>query len=298
MLIVVLTASRHESLHRLLVSLSVAEYGDATVDLQINIDMHARLSPSALALADLCLKVATGFEWSQGRKIVSRRLGHAGLSQAWFEVPFQNEGCDFISILEDDMQVSPKFFTIFMLLLDRGAFDSQDVTGFCLHPNDWEVHVPRRCDTHFSRILYESPEPCNWGPIWKYQEWRNFVDWVFTMKVDGNLPYVPDDISYNFNKYLDDGKDVQSSWVWRYNYDSSKKQVRYSCFTCLKWKEVYLAINHKEPGEHFKTKLDLQNDPHLLEFDRNLMSYLLHEKDHLCPIPFDTYVNGAKSMRG
>lgn len=63
-------------------------------------------------------------------------------------------------------------------------------------------------------------------------------------------------------------------------------------------KEVYLSINHKEPGEHFKSKLDLQNDPALLDFDiSNVLKELQHD-GYTDPFPFSSYTRGGKSMRG
>ncbi len=301
LLIVVLTATRHRSLDRLLSSLSSNDYGCCVVDIQINVDM-SQLSPGATYNLDehqRCLDVATRLHWPSGRKTIFRRLRHAGLSQSWFEATYNVEGFEYISIIEDDMQVSPSFFPVFAALHEHGTFAHTSVSAFCLHPSDWEVNVKVTCGDHeFSKILYESPEPCNWGPIWKYSAWREYLDWVFSMKESGYLPYVPENVSYNFNKYLRDGKDVQSSWVWRYNYDQGRRQVRYSFVKCLRSEEIFLAINHKEPGEHFKAKLDLQNDPALLNFDLHSTLKVLKRDSSFTPHPFHGYEKGRKSMRG
>ena len=301
MLIVVLTATRHRSLDRLLASLSSNDYGCCVVDIQINVDMPQPLPGATFDLDDhrRCLDVATRLHWPNGRHTVFRRLRNVGLSQSWFEATYSSEGYDYISIVEDDMQVSPSFFEVFATLHEHGTFARRSVSAFCLHPSDWEVKVDISCGKHeFSKILYESPEPCNWGPIWKYSAWREYVDWVFSMKESGHLPYVPESVSYNFNKYLRDGKDVQSSWVWRYNYDHGMRQVRYSFAKCLRTSEIFLAVNHKEPGQHFKAKLDLQNDPALLSFDLGTTLEVLTRQYSLVPYPFSKYEKGAKSMRG
>ncbi len=296
LLIVILTGSRDKSLLRLLSSLSAANYEDhCIVDLQINVDMPRGLTSNS---ANACVLVATGFRWSHGRKTVFRRLAPAGLSQSWFEVPFDSQDYEYLSILEDDMQVSPHFLDFFSLVDRQGALRNAAITGFCLHPGDWEVYVPRTCTSElFSKILYESPEPCNWGPIWKYSEWRKFISWVFEMKSTGELPIVSEEISYNFNKYVETGMDVQSSWVWRYNHENARKQIRYSFSKCLQQEEVFLSINHKEPGEHFKAKVELNNTPSLLYFDTGNVFRLLEEEAHT-PFKFSKYMTNAKSLRG
>ena len=140
------------------------------------------------------------------------------------------------------------------------------VTALCLHPNDWDVRLKPNCSSMYSKHLYLSPEPCNWGPVWKTSEWLVYVQWVTKMKLGGSLPLVPADVSFEYNDYIISGLDVQSSWLWRYNYDFGKVQVRYSFSRCGD-EELFLVINHKERGEHFDRKMDLQNDPGLLQFD-------------------------------
>ena len=300
LLILVLTSTRHLSLKRLLESLSSTEFGCARVDLQINIDISASLNTTTFQANQRCTEVALQQKWTHGSKSIFRRLRHAGLSHSWFEGAYTTDH-EYLSILEDDMQVSRHFYTIFSLLHKNNVFSSSAVTAFCLHPNDWEVKVEPICTrSDYSKHLYLSPEPCNWGPIWKSEEWRKYLDWVFVTKSQQKLPYVQDEIAYEFNTYIRVGKDVQSSWVWRYNYDFNKLQIRYSFSKCTgkKGKEKYLAINHKEPGEHFKKKLDFHNDPRLLEFSirKAIRDILSGGKTE--PMPFPGYAVNAKSLRG
>jgi len=245
--------------------------------------------------------IATNFDWVHGRKAVIRRTRHAGLSLSWFEIPL-SANAEYVAILEDDMEVSSSFYMAFNYFHRSGSFAQTQTTAFCLHPGDWEVDVPKSCRREYSPFLYESPEPCNWGPIWKVSEWRKYADWVMLLKAQKKLPLVPNDISYNYNKYLDEGKDVQSSWVWRYNYEVGKRQIRYSFTICGNWAsmrlEPYLAINHKEPGEHFMAKLNLQNDPSLLTFDYQEFLQLLEQQGSAIPQPFHDYPKGKKSMHG
>lgn len=290
MLIVVLTYNRDLALKRLLKSLYSAHYGDARIDIHINVDVHTTTAASTDAQLR-CLRVATGFSWPHGKKTVNHRFRHAGLSLSWFESAYSDDS-EFIAIFEDDMEVSLHFYQAFRLLLDSGSLSGDAVTGFCLHPGDWDVRVARSCDgVSYSKYLYLSPEPCNWGPIWKQRHWREYLDWVFEMKTSGMLPFVPSEVAFEYNSFLKEGKDVQSSWVWRYNFDFKKYNLRYSFAFCSSvGGEKYLAINHKEPGEHFSKKMDIQNERGLLRFDPSYFSDKLSSGPNgFKPQPFPGY---------
>jgi len=286
LLVVVLTYSRDSSLKRLLQSLSLAEYGCAKVDLQIMIDVAKETDSNTLQTQGRCVQVAAAHNWLHGSKTVNRRMHHAGLSRSWFESTYDGNQ-DYVAIFEDDMEVSKHFYTMFRIFDERGAFSGEDVTAFCLHPNDWDVRVDRPCES----TLYLSPEPCNWGPIWKREAWQKYLDWVINLKDSGSLPYVPEDVAFEYNSFLSEGKDVQSSWVWRYNFEFGQKQVRYSFTMCEpEGKEVHLAINHKEPGEHFSSKMNLQNSPDLLVFDvYELLNKISKVGGGFKPFPFLGY---------
>ena len=265
LLIVVLTLNRPESLSRLLTSLANA-HTSMVVDLHIEIDFVKDIRSHAdIEANSRCKEIAGDFSWTSGQKTMHRRLKSAGLSLSWFEIHLSNH--QFVSILEDDMEVSQHYFDFFIFLLKRGVMHDPSVTGFCAHPGDWDINVHTQCDEEYSPILYLSPEPCNWAPIWKYSEWEKFTSWVFLMKSRGELPFVPDHVSFEYNDFLKHGKDVQSSWVWRYNFEFGKTQVRYSFERCgFLAKEIFLALNHKERGEHFLAKMEVLTDVTLLKF--------------------------------
>jgi hypothetical protein len=300
LLIIILTYERHHSLERLLYSLKKASYGCSQVDLVINIDAPGpnSLTNSSSENRNRCVETAEAFDWKYGSKIVNRRIAHAGLSLSWFEVPHSHNSHEFMLIVEDDMELNPGFFLVFQQVVRQGSILSTNVTAFCLHPDDWEVNVVTNCkQTIYSNILYESPEPCNWGPIWKYEEWRSYIDWVAMMKLKNLLPLVPKELEYDFNLYLELGKDVQSSWVWRYNYEFSKRLVRYSLSKCLSLDEFYLTINHKEPGVNFKEKSWLANHPELVQEDiTRLWEQIMGAKSNT-PHPFHEYVKGDTALR-
>ncbi len=293
MTLVVLTSHRPASLSRLLSSLSSARYGCARVDLLLHVDLVFE------SRADILLLLRE-MSWSAGKKTILSRVEPAGLSKSWFESTYDS-GTEYVVILEDDMEISPQFYRVFKELHKRGVLSGEKTTGFCLHPGDWEVYVPIDCADHsVSRYLYLTPEPCNWGPIWKALDWQSYIDWVVAVRQQKSLPYVPERFSYNFNKYLRAGQDVQSPWVWRYNYENGKRFVRYSLSKCdERSKEKFLAINHKEIGVHFSQKVDLDTDPALLLQNAHVMISKLASEDHpFVPREFGGYLEYQKSLHG
>lgn len=293
--IAVLTLNRARSLQRLLNSLTEATYGCAAVDLLIVVDKCVEKCAN-----NEVVNIAKALSWTHGTKVVIRRVKHAGLSASWFELPYTSSH-QYLAIFEDDMQVNPFFYEFFSTLHTAGVFSGTTTTGFCLHPNDWELRNEKDCHNgSHSRHLYESPEPCNWGPIWKLADWTEFLHWVSVTKSRNELPYMRNDTALNWNLYLDQGKDVQSSWVWKYNWLRSKVQIRYTFQTCnrLFLKEVFFAINHKEPGMHFKTKYSIDNDPNLLIFDYSLVLNSLKSDGSWKPAKFAGYKKYMKSLRG
>ena len=288
LLIVVLTLNRPESLSRLLNSLANM-HNSLDVDLHIEVDFIKDIGNQAeLDANSRCNEVAKDFLWTSGKKTIRRRLKHAGLSLSWFEIPHYSD-YQFVSILEDDMEVSQHFFDFFMFVFKRGVLHDTDIAGFCAHPGDWDINVNTACAGGYSPITYRSPEPCNWGPIWKYSEWEKFTSWVFQMKSRGERPFVPDQVAFEYNDFLIQGKDVQSSWVWKYNFEFGKTQVRYSFERCgFLSNEIFLALNHKERGEHFAKKLEVLTDTTKLKF--NLVSLLFRMRNvNLDPEPAPEY---------
>ena len=251
--VAVLTMKRPASLARLLRSLKRVKFACKAVDLAIYID---KLPNEAH-----CTKTVTlvnQFSWQHGSKSVILQENNVGLSENWFSVrPCKKY--DYIMILEDDLEVSSSFYTLLSFLHLHTRFSSPSLSGFCMHPSDWEVPVSLNCSARSTvasgMVFYESPEPCNWAPLWRETSWYEFLAWVDTLKSLDTLPYVPEAIGYNYNAYLDKGLDVQSPWVWRFHWEVNKTFLRHSFTKCgIGGVEKYFAINHKEPGVHYKKR--------------------------------------------
>jgi len=291
--VVVLTADRPRSLGRLLSSLARVDYRNEKVNIIIHIDVVKKFERYSENCESVAL--ATEFKWRHGHKFVTRSVSNKGLAESWFGALYSSDS-SYIAIFEDDMEVSSDFYNFFHFLQNENVFSDTATLGLCLHPGDWEVRTREQCDSNTSDILYLSPEPCNWGPIWKQEEWRKYIDWVHAMKFAHEMPMVEDSIKYNFNEYLKKGWDVQSPWLWRYTTEFSKYQVRYAFDRCsIIARKVYFAINHKEVGLHFKARSTSSGILSNIPFER--AKTLLREKS-MHPSPFLGHEYFAHSLRG
>lgn len=291
--IVVLTMNRDTSLRRLLTSLARAHYHNQRVDLFINIDKPV----SADRGRSRVVATSRRFRWDHGKKSIVVRSQHFGLAQSWFNAVSEIEGYEFIAILEDDMHVHTEFYTFFALVEHHGVMRRETSSAFCLHPDDWEVSVRERCDPSFSPLFYESPEPCNWGPIWKSEEWREYLEYVQQLQSKAELPFVPGNISYNYNMYLAMNLDVQSPWVWRYNWERSRRHIRYHSGCAVQdTTVVFMAENHAEAGEHFTKSAKIGRLKPQLARNLNQLSRLLLSPKAYDTQPFSGYDVFAKPL--
>lgn len=256
--IAVLTMRRPRSLARLLHSLKRVKFACKPVDLAIYIDKVPNEAHCAKTVT-----LAKQFSWSSGNKSVILQENNVGLSGNWFSVR-PRKIYDYVMILEDDLEVSSSFYILLSFLHLHTQFSFPSLSGFCMHPSDWEIQVNLNCSARSTvatgPVFYESPEPCNWAPLWRETSWYEFLAWVDTLKSLEELPYVPDAIGYNYNAYLDKGFDVQSPWVWRYHWEFNKMFLRHSFTKCgVDRVEKYFTINHKEPGVHYKKRVKMKS---------------------------------------
>ena len=103
------------------------------------------------------MNVAKKLVWIHGRKVIIRRLIHTSLAQSLMESPYASDR-DYMAILEDNLEVSPQFFTMLHAFHLKGALDL--ASSFWLYPGDIEIPEERDCDDkRFSPFLYLSPHP-------------------------------------------------------------------------------------------------------------------------------------------
>ena len=262
LLVVILTARRPESLKRLFDSLLRAEYGGVVVDIMIHIDGVE----NDHSLRERTIELAQMARWPHGKKILTVEKEKIGLRKSWLSVSPQLVHTH-VAIFEDDMEVSSQFYALFKYTYESNYFSQS--TAFCLHPSDWELKVIEERECQVNEVpdvqFYTTPEPCNWGPIWSSVAWRNFKRWAHDLGNTGLQPFTPTEIGFNYNKYLKLGKDVQSPWVWRYNWELSQVQLRYTmtCSGSPRARKYHMAVNHREPGNNFLFHASQEYHEHL-----------------------------------
>ena len=262
LLVVILTAHRTESFSRVYHSLLVAEYSGAVVDILIHVDGVGKdHSPR-----ERDVEYAKSIYWPHGTKFLTVESEQIGLRRSRLSVSPRLMHTH-VAIFEDDMEVSPQFYQFFKHVHAANFFTRS--TAMCLHPSDWELKVIEERECELDEIpdvrFYLTPEPCNWGPIWSSTEWRRFKRWARNLETSGLQPFTPPEIGFNYNAYLEMGKDVQSPWVWRYNWESGRVQLRYT-MTCVGGphaRKYHMAVNHREPGNNFVLQEDQEYHDYL-----------------------------------
>ena len=258
LLVVVLASTRFFPLLRLLISLKNAKYECAQVNLHVSIDVpkSTQMLPFMRSVVDL----ANFFEWPHGQKTMQQALVHRGLSLSWFEaiLPCQD---DYILILEDDMEVSHYFFMFFSAVANKPVSRDERLASICLHPTwglDPAVIQHMFDSTYWLAVKYA----CSWGPIWTRLALLRFRIWL--LKNYGvTKPYVPG--LTEINKYVAQGRDVQSSWTTRFLFEAQMFTLLHRVelnSDCLQG--TFLLLNHKEPGLHIKRKQSQYTDASLL----------------------------------
>ena len=262
LLVVILTAHRTESFSRLYKSLLVAEYSGEVVDILIHVDGVENEHSSH----ERTVEYAKRAIWPHGAKLLTFEKEKTGLRRSWLSVSPQPVHTH-VAIFEDDMEASSQFYEFFKYVHASNYLARS--TAVCLHPSDWELKVieERACEVHEIPDVrfYFTPEPCNWGPVWSSTEWRRFKHWARNLENSGNQPFTPTEIGFNYNEYLKLGKDVQSPWVWRYNWELENVQLRYT-MTCVGGphaRTYHMAVNHREPGSNFVLQADQEYHDHL-----------------------------------
>ena len=121
--IVAIGYNRIDSLKRLLESLNRAYYPTSDIELIISIDNSGK---------DDVVNFSKSFEWKYGKKTVVTYPERQGLRKHILHCGDFVESFDAIVVLEDDLVVSPSFYTYAQSVCDK-YIDNQDLAGFSLY---------------------------------------------------------------------------------------------------------------------------------------------------------------------
>lgn len=292
---VVLTYDRPQSLHRALQSLERSYYPATSANqnliLKISIDVpkfdsnpwNDKQILQTRVKNRKCFDVAERFEWTHGSKQVHLRAQNAGLATQWFESwtpSLEDDKNDdyYVHIVEDDLEVSPYYYKFLWDIESHlQVLRDSTIATVCLS----SVGGPGNpLITQFPVKGRELTFTCSWGAIWKASELRKFQSWL----VD-NYGKIKPYTSGEFNKWIDEGRDLQSVWTARYLLDSKKKFLTFNLRRHPDGRRdnTDLVVNHIEPGMNYERKGPGQNPKRLitkLHPNRQRLSKIWRQSDN------------------
>ena len=186
--IVAIGYDRPEALKRLLLSVEAAEYAEGTSPvLIISIDKSD---------SDDVVRVAEEFEYSHGRKIVMARNERMGLREHVLSCGDLVDEYESIIVLEDDIFVSPCFYSYACEALEFSDKDDR-IGAISLYDHRFNVHVRESfCAIDDGYDNYYLQIASSWGQAYTRKQWKSFRSWYEANRNrDLSKPSVPSNIT-------------------------------------------------------------------------------------------------------
>ncbi|WP_127579955.1 glycosyltransferase family 2 protein [Paenibacillus koleovorans] len=227
--IVVIGYNRVNSIDRLLSSLNSAYY-DEDVDLIISIDNSG---------TDCVENYANQFSWKFGKKIVRTFESRLGLRKHVLTCGnYLNEyGFEAVIVLEDDICVSPAFFSYSKKAAEFYA-ESDFVAGISLYTHHWNANADRPfypIQTNYDAFFMQYPQ--SWGQVWLKKQWNDFYSWYRNGDYKNlNSAKVPSDVLAW----------PETSWL-KYHIQYCIDQNKYFVYPYTS-----LSTNFADQGTHYK----------------------------------------------
>lgn len=247
--LVVMTMDRPWSLDRLLKSINEVNFLGDEVILDIWID-RAKNG----VLDDKVLTVAREFEFRHGRKVIYKRTVNAGLFRQWVFTWTPSDVGEEAILLEDDLEVSPHFYTWlkgarqrYAKHTDVAAFTLQRAKILCSKYHDsLQMKVSERYPVFFYELLG------SWGCSPNRKHWKEFAVFFRAKAWDPNFhPYVDGLIMTEWYK-KQEGK--HTMWTQFFIYWCELNGY-YNGYANLP-NERTLASNWQETGLHYDRKVN------------------------------------------
>lgn len=224
--VIAVTYNRIDSLNRLLASLDRANYPpDKDVTLIISVDKSN---------TDALERFADGFKWTHGDKIVDKHEKNLGLRPHMLSLRKWFERFDAIVVLEDDIVVSPNFYTYTSQAVEKyqdcSSIAGISLYGFSVNYQTGNPFVPIK-DEHDGYFMNCA---MSWGEVWMRDSWNRFYEWYLTHQEFNESPSLPHAIC-TWNK---------KSWL-KYHTRYCIEENKYFLFPY-----VSLSSNYGEAGEH------------------------------------------------
>lgn len=167
--IVVVGYNKIVGLTRLLRSLNDAVYSCPDIPIIISIDASGNKD---------VYRLANEFEWKHGVKYVNIEQKRLGLKNHIFQCASLSKYFKGVIVLEDDIFVSPYFYTYALEMLEKYGSDNR-VAGISLYQEESNgfVGLPYQTIQNGSDV-YAWQTVCSWGEIWNERMWNDFMSWM------------------------------------------------------------------------------------------------------------------------
>ena len=167
--IVAIGYDRPQALQRLLSSIESARYAeDIHPVLVISIDNSGR---------DDVIEVARRFEYTHGEKVIMARPERMGLRSHVLSCGDLTEKYGSIIVLEDDIFVSPQFYSYACAALDHAEKDDR-IGAVSLYDHRFNVHrresfgaIDDGYDNYYLQLA------SSWGQAYTKKQWDDFKEW-------------------------------------------------------------------------------------------------------------------------
>ena len=181
--IVTVTYNRTDSLKRLLSSLEQANYEHEEPTLIISVDKSK---------TEEVEKFADNYFWPYGKKIVRKHEQNLGLRNHMMSLGEWFENFDALVVLEDDIIVSPCFYTYVRQATNK-YMGSMDVCGISLYSfsRNYQTRLPftplsSEYDGFFMNCAM------SWGEEWMKPQWNEFYNWYLNHQEFPIEPHLPE----------------------------------------------------------------------------------------------------------
>ena len=244
--IIVLTMTRHESLHRLLLSIAASDYGSDRICMEIHIDFHKDNSNTVKTAQLFKAKYSSVFTGGISLRIFTQNIG---LREAWFKAWYPESHTDCAVIFEDDTEVSPVWYK-WLKSAWSVYHKSTHIAGISLQKQQLIPKIPnerRFIINNHQPFLYKLVGSIGFSP--HPRQWRAFIDWVSHIDVAHHDMDVPGLITSQWWKALD----KKHIWTQCFIFFCEKHNL-YTLYVTLP-NNTTLTAHWQEKGEHSQTSL-------------------------------------------
>ncbi len=184
--IIIIGFNRPSSIRRLLLSISKANYSGQQVKLCICIDYNGSKDN------DSVINIAKSFKWEHGEKSVVVQKENLGLKEHVLRCGDLVNKYGSIIMLEDDLYVSPHYYSYTVDTLSFYAND-KNIGGISLynHKINFNNQTPfdpfeDGYDVFFMQIA------SSWGQAWTSNQWNEFRQWLTVNPIIDSSAMIPD----------------------------------------------------------------------------------------------------------